>query len=216
MHAKEILRCVALVLAGSFLLLTACGGGNGGGGDDGDGGPGSVDLLSLANQDGKLIFSITFGNIIDTAQAPVLGYNIFTELEMGFWTFDLSSIPAGATINSATLEVDQLNTVLNPQATIGLVALAHVPALAATPQVTEVLNALEDPIRDGAGLVTILSFTQVAGLRTMDVTNQVRRDLNEGRDRSRFRLTGTNPLLVVGPAGQYVFEETPLLRVTYQ
>ena len=135
---------------------------------------------------------------------------------MGFYTFDLSQIPAGATIETATIEVDQLNTIGNPQAVIGAVYLAHAPAFAVAPLVSELLTPLEDPIRDGSGLAQVLSFTEQPGLRTMDVTSQVRRDRTDGRTRARFRLTGNWGLLLSGPPGQYVFESAPELRVTYR
>ncbi len=67
---------------------------------------------------------------------------------------------------------------------------------------------------DAPGLAEVLSFTQQPGPCTMDITNQVRPDITEGRNRSRFRLTGNRALLLTGLAGQCVFEDAALLRVT--
>ncbi len=213
-------RFAALLLAISLALLPACGGGSPpvvlGAGGGGGGGPVSVELSTIAGQNGRLIYSGLVGPVIDVLQQPAMGYNLFGDLEMGFFTFDLSQIPAGATIESATFEVDQRTTLGNPQATIGVVCLAHTPAFAAAPTVTELMATMEDPIRDGTGLAEVLSFTQQPGLRTMDVTSQVRRDRSEGRNRARFRLTANWALLAVGPPGLYVFETTPILRVTYR
>ena len=230
MLCVRLSSCVA-VLALTVLVITplGCGsGGDGGGGNGGgNGGPMTVTLASMANQDGIFFAVAVGGPKVETNLAPVYGDNLVGDFGYGFWTFDLSSIPAGATIEEATLEVQQLTTLGNPMGVYGPVALGHYPALAATPNVTELMNPIEDPITDGSGVPRFVTVSMLPGLRTVDVRTQVRKDLSEGRTRSRFRLT--DPGAAILPPNnfvddRFVFEDaennggsgvTPVLRIRY-
>ncbi|MDJ0975657.1 MAG: hypothetical protein QNJ98_14440 [Planctomycetota bacterium] len=180
------LRIVGLMTLGLF-LLTACGGG--GGGDANLLQPGEVRLSTLANMDGTVP---VLGATVDTTAQPSVGYSgpAVTDARWAFFTFDLSGIPAGATVTAAQLELFQTATLGTPTDVLPIL-VDHMEASGATPTWTELVGSsfeLEAPIRDSGGNPATVSHTTVRGNRFLDVTRQVQRDLAEGRSFSRFRL----------------------------
>ncbi|HXF95582.1 MAG TPA: DNRLRE domain-containing protein [Gemmatimonadales bacterium] len=104
----------------------------------------------------------------------------------GFYSFDLSAIPAGATITSATLRAYQFNLTGNPYGELGSVIVDHVDYGAT-------LGTLEDY---GGGTLAAnigtLSTNATFEYKALAVTARVQGDLTAGRPRAQFRLRFSN------------------------
>lgn len=109
-----------------------------------------------------------------------------------FYSFDLSRLPAGISIRSATLRLYQANvTVASPYggSALGSVVVDHMdygPSLDGTDYGLGALSAD----------IGTLSSDSAQGYKTLDVESRVRLDLNSARGRSQYRLRfsplGTN------------------------
>lgn len=118
-------RLALAFLLGGATGAAGCGGGGGGGGTPT---PVTVTLLSTAALDGHVHstgnaqvgpnYYVAYGDYAD-AQGPVSGVR-------GFVSFDLASIPQGATVQEATLTLFQKSTVGSPFTVLGSNVVDHV------------------------------------------------------------------------------------------
>jgi hypothetical protein len=107
-------------------------------------------------------------------QTPGVGYR-------QFYSFDISTIPAGAHIVSATLRLYQAIVVGSPYTKLGNVIVDRV----------DLGSALDPADYNAAALnanIGILSTTATIEYKTMDVTAAVQADLGATRGKSQFRL----------------------------
>jgi hypothetical protein len=177
------------VLTTSMVLLGVCAlaacelgeaptGGLGGGGG---GEQMTVTLSSLASLDGWIR---TDGNGA-TAGGQGLTGDLGTVANQGyrqFYSFDLSSIPAGSQIVSATLRLYQATVVGAPYTELGNVIVDHVdygPTLEGT---------ADFGVAPLAGNVGTLSSAATAEYKTLVVTARVQADVSALRTRSQYRL----------------------------
>ncbi len=174
---RFLLPCLAAV------VLAACGGG--GGGDDDGGDPVMVEIESTGNLDGGTTQNNTT-NTASSAAIPLVGdgggaTDGTTLIYNGLWSFDLSGLPSGAQITSATLQLYQTAAAGDPAGSFGLARVDHVNFGATFPTSTATINALS------------LNFAQItdltnAGPKQVDATTEVQADLDAGRPRSQFRM----------------------------
>lgn len=100
----------------------------------------------------------------------------------GFVSFDVSTIPAGATVVSATLTLVQRNVNSNPYGTLGSLLLDQV----VYGSVLEA-GAYARSFPSSQGFATLAS-SAVLGPQTVSVTAQVQADLDASRPQSQYRL----------------------------
>jgi hypothetical protein len=184
-------RTLVLLGLSGLLLLAACGGG--GSTSASQGGPQSLSIGSVPAMDGT-VWPLRVS--VDPTQRLLVGRagSNFADAAWGYCTFDLSGIPAGATITSARLELFQRGGYGTASQALP-VLIDHMRASGQTPDYAELMGAtfeLESPMRDAQGNARPLTHTDQRNVRPMDVTAQVRRDLNEGRSLTRFRLRPEN------------------------
>jgi hypothetical protein len=108
------------------------------------------------------------------ASAPGLGYR-------QFYSFDLSGLPPGVTVTSATLRLYQGSTLGTPYVDLGDVVVDHVDYGA----------TLLGAAYDAPAIVSNIGALSQDGTieyKTMTVTDRVQADVAAGRTRSQFRL----------------------------
>jgi hypothetical protein len=137
----------------------------------------------------------------------------------GFYSFDISAIPAGSSVASATLRLHQISVIGSPYSELGNVVVDHVDYGAA-------LSGLEDfSVPALASGVGTLSTDATLGLRTLSVTARVQADVTAGRARSQFRLRfspteasddGNSDFAQFADAGYVIAAEVPQLEVRYR
>ena len=110
-----------------------------------------------------------------------VGDNNSDEARRGFLRFLVGGIPAGATILSATLEVNHQSAVNAPYDLGPSMFVDHV-LLGAALDVTDFAGNTLD------AAIGVLSTSPTAGLRSLDVTSQLQADVNAGRSTSDYRL----------------------------
>jgi hypothetical protein len=160
------------LLSGAVLLLAGCGGSGPGGG-----GPTTVVLLTLPADDGYITSD---GLVVDDSMIRA-GDNAANESRRGFARFSLASVPSGATIVSAVLQLRQAGVTGDPYGSFGNVLVQHVdfgPAVDATD-----FNSALIGLTPGA-----LSTDATLGTKTIDVTARVSADVVAGRAQSDFRF----------------------------
>jgi len=99
----------------------------------------------------------------------------------GFYSFDISMIPAGAVVISVTLRLYQSSVIGAPYASLGNVVVDHVDYGAS-------LDGGDYSGGTLTGNIGVLSSSAVPGYKVLDVTGQVRGDIAGGRTRSQYRL----------------------------
>lgn len=185
-------RGLFLVLLLVCLLgLVGCGGGSGTA-------PTTLTLKSEANLDGHIAHRFTDPEIygIGNSTTPIqVGHSTSGVTKIGnrgFVSFNLSSLPAGATIKSAILKVYQSSINGDPYNKLGNIFVDHVSyesfdhAAAGDPARTKYEMApLDNTIPAG----TFLSTDPTLGYKTLDVTAAVRADQSASRGRAQFRLS---------------------------
>lgn len=179
------IRTFALVaMTGASLLLAGCGGG--GGGDDEEQ---QLQLTALSQPD---LDGVVFGDNQDIQSRPDLqpGVGDFAlttgaspARAVSYYSFDVSDIPAGATIKSATLSLFARDTLGNPQGMMVLVRVDHVNYGANFPQTLLGATGLD------FNFATINDIGTI-GRKEIDATAQLQADIDAGRSTSQFRLRG--------------------------
>ncbi|HEY8371012.1 MAG TPA: DNRLRE domain-containing protein [Thermodesulfobacteriota bacterium] len=166
------------VMAGAMtiaLLAAGCGTAD-------EGGVGSVSFGSVAALDG----TVREDGAVDTSGQPIVG-GAGGSLHRAFFSFDLSGLPAGATVRAATLSLYQGATVGNPfgpgpsSSQMGDVVVDLVD-FGATPAGVEFETATVQPN------VGTLSTSHAEGWRHLSVTEAVQDAVTSGRRYVQFRL----------------------------
>ena len=202
-HRRHVVSALLLALAG-------CGGG---GGDDGT----DVTLLADPAVHGwvtNLGGSVSFGGSVvvgDSSGNPTLAAR-------GIMRFQLTDIPAGATIESATLRVYQMLVEGTPYADLGDLLVDHVDAGAG-------LSA--DDFAGGTlqANMGVLSTSAALEIKSLDVRAAVQAALDGGTGRVDFRFrfetetdgdAQTDGATLNGRSDEAGNGRVPVLEVTYQ
>lgn len=179
---------VTLALVASLGVLPACelgdGGGTTGPGTGGGGEDMTVNLQSTGALDGWVRSD---GNLATTG-LPITGDIDGVAAGLGyrqFFSFDLSSLPAGSTVTAATLRVYQLSTTGTPYVDLGNVIVDHVDYGASLEPAAYAAAALTSN-------VGTISSDEILAFKSLAVTNQVQADLTAARVRAQFRLRFSN------------------------
>ena len=193
-------RLAFAALLGSSLALAGCGGG-GGDGEHEDGGEDPIIEDPIVTPPVQTEYTVASTPELDgtaringvsnegrsdvepwVGDGPFVvgsGSNVFAS----FYSFDLSSLPAGVRIRSATMSLYNRAILGNPQGMNVLVRVDHVRFGLLFPQ---------SPL---GGVTEAFDFAQITALnqlgrKDLDVTAQVQADLDAGRTRSQYRLRG--------------------------
>ena len=179
-NARVIATAFAIM---TTLFLAGCGGGGGGENDD-QIDPIQLTVVSTPELDG---LTAVVGQNTDGAndQPPAVG-DLATNLGrdvVGYYSFDVSQIPAGARIVSARLSLFSRATLNDPEEMMVHIKLDHVNFGNLFPQVLL------------AGAALDLDFAQIddvntTGRKDIDVTAQLQDDIDSGRSTTQFRLRG--------------------------
>ncbi len=164
-------------LPATSVLLSACLGlaGCGGGGESSS--AVTLGILSTAALDGF----ITTAPLVDTASAfMAAGDSTVNLVARMFVSFPLGGIPSGAVIQSASLQLNQINVSGTPYTDLGALVVDHLDYGASLDQADFNLA----PLFPAFG---VLSSTPALGLRTLSVKIQVEADIAALRTRSQFR-----------------------------
>lgn len=188
-------RYLAFALMCALLASTGCGGGggddDGGGGGGGGGGPPplplTLDIISTPELDG-VVFANGVSNEGRTDLQPTVGDGPFvvgsgSSVFQAYYSFDLTALPAGTTITSASLSLFLRDTLGNPDGMTVHIKVDHVN-----------FGAIF-PVTPLGGTTLAFDFARIEdaatpGRRDIDVVAQVQADLDAGRPRSQFRLRG--------------------------
>lgn len=164
-----------------FVVATASALGGCGGGDAAE--PVTVTLFSVAAEDGSVNSD---GGFNDTAGPLFVGdqFNVGTASQQGvrgFLSFDISSIPKGATVLEATLTAFQFEVAGTPYSTLGSLLVDHVVYGSQLDPGAYSRSALEDAIGT-------FSTDPSVGTRSLVVTAAVQEDVGGPRTRTQYRL----------------------------
>ena len=195
-------RLALIAFLCASLAFAACGGG--GGGDDDNNGNGNDDPINEdpINEDPVVttiqivstpeLDGVVFGdNNGDTSRSDLqcaVGDGPFvtgagSSVFVSYYSFDLTQIPAGATVQSATLSLFNRQIQGNPEAAMALVRVDHVNFGTLFPQVRLGATGLDFAFAQ-------IDDLNVTGRKNLDATTQVLDDIADGRPRSQFRLRG--------------------------
>jgi DNA-binding beta-propeller fold protein YncE len=140
-----------------------------------------VVIGSTDTMDGYARSDVTFG----VSGSPAVGEKDVTYVSSAGWrqlySFGIVSIPASATITSATLRLYQCDVAGAPYAHLGNVIVDHVNYGAA-------LSASAYSGATVSSNIGTLSTTASLGYRSLDVKTRVQADMTAARVRSQFRL----------------------------
>ena len=173
-------------------------------------------ILSTPDLDGPVGSVATLGT--DSSQRPDVGDTAGSEHVHGLFSFDIGTIPAGAEIVSATMELTSIGTTGNPaQMMGGAMAIDHLRYANTFPTV---LNDIVFIIQSG---IALWDDIPALGARTIDVTNRVKIDRLAGRSRSQFRIRGlvstdgdNQTDLVTFAGGEDQNGDAPILTVLFE
>jgi hypothetical protein len=171
-------RCHPALLALAALALGGCGGGNG------RGGPVTVSLPASSTLSGSVASTgyVTVGYLgvgdRSPPSSPTISFRAFV-------SFDLSAIPAGATVRTATLTLHQTRVFGTPYARLGPLVVDQVVY-------GNVLDAgaYSRSFPSSQGFAA-LSTDATVGPRSVLATAQVEDNLASGRTLSQFRIRFT-------------------------
>jgi len=179
----------ALAALALGLVLSACGGGGGGDGNEDQPVQTEFTVISTPTLDG-----VVFGdNAAVQSRAdlqPGVGDGQFIVDEsagavrfVSYFSFDLSDLPPGATIRSATLSLFNRAIQDDPQSMAILVRIDHVDFGAVFPTAILGATALDSNF-------AVIADINTLGRKNFGVGLQVQTDLDAGRTRSQYRLRG--------------------------
>ena len=187
------MRSVTILILG--MALAGCGGGAA------DGPKESEDerllvATGLEGLDGTIILNSQTGSceIDAVASGAVAGESEGSDkfiTHWGFVTFDISQLPAGAEVRSATanlfmLESDGDN--IFGSGLFGNVVMEHIDLGATLDEPDMLAPPLGGELVGGDASPTFLAATPALGYRAVDVTTEVLRDVDDGRSRTTLRL----------------------------
>ncbi len=177
--------CLALML--SMLLVAGCGGGDGNNDDQQLFEEQTLTLNLDRNLSGYLSQNGFESPTSDSFVGTIPDVAGFLETR-GIFTFDLSSLPADATLVSAELKALQGAKTGTPYVQVARILIDHIVGLADGVSFTD-FNSLPQE-------TMILSEDDVEEFKTLDVTPQVAADMAADRGESKWRLRGQaiNPL----------------------
>lgn len=201
------------------LFLAGCGGGGGGADEDEQNAPVQMTIVSTPELDG---LAGIVGQSADTAndQPPAVGdfsASIGGQI-VGYYSFDVSQIPAGARIVSARLSLFSARTLGDPQAMMVHVKVDHVNYGGVFPQALIAGASLDFDFAQ-------IQDLNVTGRKDIDVTAKLQDDLDSGRSTTQYRLrgaVGTNNdnqvdvVIFTDAEDTDGFGELPLLIVEYE
>ncbi len=180
-------------IAMTFILLvvTACGGGGGGGGEtlelNAQGLPGFDGTIRLESDTGLCEID-SIPNFVTVGEDGNLAKFITF---FGFITFDISAVPTGATIVSATLRIE-MGEVLGDNVfrpgLFGNVVMEHINMGAGLDEADMIAPSLSGELVGGDASPTFLADNATLELKTADIRDEVQRDLDDGRTRTSLRL----------------------------
>ena len=104
-----------------------------------------------------------------------------TLIERGFVSFDISSIPAGATIESATLRLYQTEVIGDPYGSLGSLKIDHLN------YGDSLENADYNASSISASFATLTSNATIEW-KDVNVTDRLKDDITNSRSRSQYRL----------------------------
>ena len=171
---KYILTLLVLAL---LPALAGCGGGGGGGGGVS---PVTVTLYSTADMDGYVMSSLSWNRVNGIRVGDDDSFDNGRE-QRGLLSFDLSGIPAGATVTSATLRLYQFSVVGDPYTHYGSVWVESLDFGDSVGSSSFAVSALST-------LTGSLSSDNVVTWKEISATNAVQADVAAARPRSQFRL----------------------------
>jgi len=139
--------------------------------------PVGIGILSTPALDGHVTAtgSVSTGDVVMAAGDSVTG-----DIARFFVSFPLGAIPAGAQIQSASIEMTQVNVLGTPYLDLGGLALDHMDYGPSLEFGDFGLGALSPAF-------ALLSTTPALGLRTVDVKPQLQADIVALRTRSQYR-----------------------------
>ena len=105
---------------------------------------------------------------------------------VGYYSFDVSELPADAVIRSATMRLYTVDTEGDPQGMMVLVRIDHVNYGSVFPQTALGATGLDFNFATISDIGTI-------GAHEIDVTEQLQADIDAGRQTSQYRLRGAIP-----------------------
>ena len=108
------------------------------------------------------------------AQEPLLSYR-------AFFTFDLTTLPAGAELRTASLQIYQWDVVNSPYSTLGDLVVDHLVY-------GNTLDAADYDAADISRGFGVLSTDATIETKQVSVLQQVQADLDAGRTVSQFRV----------------------------
>jgi len=168
------------------LLVIVCGVLLSGCGDTGGGGDGFFVFRPTLVEEATVVSDVPTGGAVTEIVVPPpiqvgagLGANI--RIHRAVFSFDLTSLPDGATIDSATLYMHQYNVIGSPYAQMGDLVVDHVDLGA----------GLDVADFDGGTIVeafATLSSSPAIATYTVEVKERVEVDLFNGRTVSSFRI----------------------------
>ena len=163
-----------LLILFAVASLVACGGGGDGAAQLSLSAPGEADLDGWVRSD---------GDVVTVEGGPITGDYDSINPNVGlrqFFSFDLSALPAGASVVSATLRIFQSGTSGTPYVTHGSVLVDHMAYGGSL-----VAGHYDDVPLAALG---VFSSDPTAEYKTIDVTASVQADLEAARARSQYRL----------------------------
>lgn len=178
--ARRASRSLALLALVPLAALGACGGGGGSGNATAQ--PVAVTLHGAPLLDG----TVTQGGATFLGEALV-GDNGGAQGERACIDFELTGVPTGAHVVTATMTLVQRVVRGTPYATLGSLLLDHV----VYGTVLEAGEYARTPIESA---FAVLSTDATLGPRTIDVTAQVQNDLARGQSQFRLRFSTENDL----------------------
>lgn len=141
----------------------------------------TVTLISDPVLDG---FVASSGSVLNNIQDIQVGDNQVNNVARGFVSFDITGIPPGSNILSATLRVYQNGVNGTPYTDLGNVIVDHL-------DYGPTLDSSDFSLAPLLGNIGTLSNNTTIEYKTLVVTARVQNDINNSRTRSQYRMLFT-------------------------